>query len=880
MLKTYNPDIVEKNTISDKFYESKNQEKYRIMLPPITTNELHIDNALTCSIQDAIVRYKRMKGENPEWKLCSYAGFTMQMAVKKKMLQDLTKDQIVEWKENHRNIITDQLKQMGCSLDWSRQFEVDKNIEKAFCDLYDRCLIYRDKRVVNWCPYLGMALFDTEINTIELDKPRTFVLPCNKEVSLGWIYEFKYEVHEPEQKKKIKKSVLKSHTESYVSVLKKKNVRFNKNVEEIQHIQPKRYITIATTRPETIFGSTCIAVHSDDLRYLEFHGKYVIHPFNKKLLPIIPDELIDMEKGTGAINIVPCHDKNDFKFGKKYKLPFVNIFNDDGTLNDVCCDYEGMNRFDARLKVLDMLKEMELFVGKKPSKMNIDVCSESGDVIEFMVKPQWYLDCAAMAEKTTKAIENGDIKIYPEYHKSKWDQWLENTQSLCISRKLSWGHKIPAYNVKSVECGIDDWVVALNKDDVNMIVERDYSSIPDLVIEQDTDVLDTWFCSGIYPLAKDECGSNDQFYKVFSNAGEQGELSEKIDTDSILEEPVKLVNKSVSESSISDENNNVVPIIDFISTNTDNLFLWVMRTAMLSLELVGQVPFKKVYLHDVIRDIIEPLDIINGISQTELLNKLNTNNCAKEEIVKQAFPNGIPKSGADVLRLTLLNYVGHNTDICLNSDEIKKHTNFCNKLWDVFRFSFKHLFENPFEKNYVVDFNILDIHHKWIINKTIEFGAQIAEHIDNIELGKAVQVIYSYWNDTFCGTYIELIKYDLRDEMDNYSNKIDDPVDETKKKTTKLILFNILITGLKIIHPFMPYLSQYLYAKMRGEQHILCTRPWPKFNIELLKETDDMKNMDIVKEHINRIHNKKNVSELLSELSVNDLKNNLNFMLK
>lgn len=926
---TYDPDIVEEKTIPLDIYKANEEaNKYRIILPPPNvTGKLHIGHALTCFIQDTVVRYKRMKGENPEWiPGTDHAGIATQIVVEKMLLKEginpkeLSREELLkkicEWKNEHGNIITDQLKQLGCSFDWAKeQFTMNEQLSKAvtqaFCKLYNKCLIYRDIRIINWCPYLKTALSEIEINNVTIDRPTNYVLPgYNKKVSLGWIYELKYEVYEEHDTK-----ITSARTESYISIMKK-------NINK----QKKRYITVATTRPETLFGDVAIAVCPNDLRYIEFHEKYVINPFNKKLLPIILDnEFVNMEKGTGAVKITPGHDKNDFMFGKKYNLPTINIFNKDGTLNKECNQFEGMNRYDARFKVLDELNKKGLYVGKKPNPMTLSFCSRSGDVIEPMILPQWYIDCKEMAKKAIEAVEKGDIDIMPEYNKKIWNHWLENIQPWCISRQLVWGHRIPAYNIKSSTLGIDDWIVASNIEEVNMIIEREYSSVEDLVIEQDEDVLDTWFSSAIYPftiygwttqkdisnkISEEELNLKDKLntankdeYVMYEtnkiplsrNNGLSESMLEEFElTDSILEE------QNAYETSIeSSEKYQNIPVIDLMETGKDILFFWVARTTMLSLELVRQIPFKKVYLHNMVRDknghkmskskgnVIDPLDIIHGCSFNDLLDKLNKSNLSGHELkeaetyIKKNFPDGIPKFGTDALRMTLLSYVGQDTDIYLDLNEIKRHKFFCNKLWNAFKFSFHHLDKN-FEKNYVVDFDNLDIHHKWIINTTIELGASISNCIENMDFSKGIQLIHSFWYDNFCGIYLELIKYDMRDEMINEINiNEEDRIEyDKKKKTTKVILFNILITSLKIIHPFVPFLSQFMYERMRGLDCILCLRPWPKFNLELIKEKNEMDDMDIVKEYIHRIHNKKKIDELSNKSGVENLKNNLNFMFK
>ena len=835
---TYNSDIIENNQILEKLYKPDDTEqKYIILISKV--DELNIDNTLSYLIQDIIIRYKKMKNDNPKL--------------------------IVDY--NLPEEILEKLKQIGC-LFYNDNNEYNLLVKKAFCEYYNKCLIYREDKIINWCPFLQSSVYD--INTIELKKPTKFMLPgYDKEISFGWVYELKYELYEKKIKKKINKSLLKSKTESYVSLLKK-NVTFDKNIEQIQE---KKYIHVLTTRPETIFGDVALLVNSSDLRYMDYVGQYVIHPFSKKLLPIIADNnnIVDMELNNGVMRLTPGHNMDDYINNKKYyNLEILNIFTDNGRLNKNCGMYEGINRFEARLKVIDDLKDMELYVGQKPINMKLNLCVKSGDVIEYMLKSNWYLDCTKITDKVKDIFKKDIIKLHQNNDKNKVYDWLDNNKSLCISTHSSnkLAYKIPAYNIKSVDNNINEWIVALNMDEVNMIIERDYSEIEDIEIIEDMMELEEWFISSIQLLINLGWGKNIQqnVYKMFSNEMENSKI---LESDSILEE--NILSFKSSESSMSDNNmiKYNVSIVDLV-VGTNEIFNKYIKCIILGLELVNQIPFKNIYLHDSINLIntIDPFDIINGITSKDILNK--TKNEKVYEYLNINFPNGIPKSSKDILRITLLNTIGNNN---LNVDNINNNILFFNKISEIFKFSFYHLFENPFDRNNVVDFNNLEIHHKWIINKTIEFGAEIEKSIETFKLDRILELINTYWIDNLGNIYIKLIRYDLRDEINK--NNLNDNIDSNKKTTTKLILFNILITSLKIIHPFIPYLSQYMYEKMRGPNNMLYTRPWPKFNLELINEEN---NINIIKEYIKRVHNNTSVEELLSTACIKSLENNLKFI--
>ena len=735
--------------------------------PPNVTGALHLGHALTNSVQDALIRWNRMRGLTTLYLPgCDHAGIATQAVVEKMLWKtakqsrhDLGREKFIEkvwdWKEEYGNKIYGQLRRVGSSYDWERAcFTMDPKFEhavvEAFVRLHQEGVIYRDTRLVNWSCKLNTALSNLEVEMKELEGKTMLNVPGHnpeKKYEFGTIVSFAYPIENSDEK-----------------------------------------IVVATTRLETMLGDTAVAVHPKDERYRHLIGKHVVHPFNGRLIPIIGEsEKVDMNFGTGAVKITPAHDPNDYIMGKKHNLQFITLFNDDGTINANGGEFQGLMRFDARIEVLKALKAKGLYVETKPNKMVIPICSRSGDIIEPMLKPQWYVNCQEMAQAAVKAVEDGDLLIQPEASKKEWFSWLNNIQDWCISRQLWWGHRIPAYfcNIKGQENERVDgkyWVSGRSYEEA---CQNAYARFPDIAkedlsLEQDDDVLDTWFSSALWPFASFGWPEKTQDLQLFY-------------PNSLLE------------------------------TGWDILFFWVARMVMMGIKLTGQVPFKHVYCHAMVRDahgrkmskslgnVIDPLDVIEGISLEGLFTQLEKGNLDPREIQKakegqkRDFPKGIPECGADALRFTLCNYTSGNRDINMDIMRVDGYRKFCNKLWNATKFALMKLGPDfkpsPMVLQATGDLNLTQ---KWILHRLSVAVHEVNENMHTYNLMNVTNAIHFFWLYDLCDYYIEAAKPVL-----------DDPdMSEKMKQSYKETLYTSLEHGLKLMHPFMPFLTEELYQRL------------------------------------------------------------------
>lgn len=577
-----------------------------IIPPPNVTGSLHLGHALTNAIEDSLTRYKRMKGFTTLWVPgCDHAGIATQVVVEKKIWRernltrhDLGRDKFIEeiwnWKKEKGDIIYNQLKKIGASCDWSRAcFTMDSKlcqaVNKAFVRLHDEGYIYRSNRLVNWSCTLLSAISDIEVDKIEITGRALISIPGYKNaIEFGVLHYFSYKL-------------------------------VNSNEE----------IIVATTRIETMLGDSAIAVNPNDERYKHLHNKYASHPFTNRHIPIICDEYVDMNFGTGVVKITPAHDQNDYELGKKHNLAFINIFSDDGYIIGDYGKFTGMKRFDARIAVLEELKIIGLFKETKDNPMVVPICSRSKDVIEPIIKPQWYVRCNEMASHAKEAVRSGELKIIPESYVKTWYQWMNGIRDWCISRQLWWGHRIPAYlvifknNNKKPQNLLEEnlWVTGISEEEaIQKAIAKFGVNECDISLKQDDDVLDTWFSSALFP------------FSVFGWPENSEELQTFYPT-SLLE------------------------------TGCDIIFFWVARMVFFGQKLLGKLPFKEILLHSMVRDahgrkmskslgnVIDPMDVINGISLEKLHEQLHNSNLDPREIVKakagqkQDYPNGIPECG-------------------------------------------------------------------------------------------------------------------------------------------------------------------------------------------------------------------------------------------
>ncbi|KAI9013757.1 valyl-tRNA synthetase [Phycomyces nitens] len=735
--------------------------------PPNVTGSLHIGHALTVAIQDTLIRWNRMLGKtvlfNPG---TDHAGISCQSVVEKKLWKDHKKtrhdlgreafiDEVWKWKEKFGNRIYEQFYRLGASYDWGRvAFTMDPKLSNAvrenFVRLHRDGTIYRANRLVNWCVHLNTALSNLEVDNKELPG-RTLMNVAGydpkEKFEFGVLNEFAYEVEGSNER-----------------------------------------IVVATTRIETMLGDTAIAVHPADSRYTHLHGKFVKHPFINRRIPIITDDIaVDMSFGTGAVKMTPAHDFNDYEVGKRHNLEFINLLNDDGTYNENAGPYAGMKRFHVRTKIIEDLKAKGLFVGVKENPMAVPVCSKSGDVIEPLMKPQWWVNCKAMAADAMKAVTDGELKISPKVSEADWFRWLGNIQDWCISRQLWWGHRAPVYfvNIEGEENDASDnhfWVSG--QDEAAAKVEAD-KRFPGkkFSLEQDPDVLDTWFSSALWP---------------FSIMGwpENTDDMQKYYPSSLLE------------------------------TGWDILFFWVARMVMLGIKLTGKVPFKEVFCHAMIRDahgrkmsktlgnVIDPVDVIEGISLDGLYQKLLDGNLDPKEVAtakagqKADFPKGIPECGTDALRFALCAYTTGGRDINLDILRVEGYRKFCNKLWNATRFALMKLGDDfvPTADTTLTGHESLT--DKWILHKLNNAAIETNKALSERSFKNATDAVYQFWLYDLCDVYIEVIKPIC--DADTTGN----PAAANAKLAAQNTLYTCLEAGLKLMHPFTPFVTEELYQRL------------------------------------------------------------------
>lgn len=778
-MKIYNPANVESSWydywVKSGFFEPEFTEDGEIKPeglfsipapPPNVTGALHIGHALTIAIQDSLIRYNRMKGKTvlflPGF---DHAGIATQSVVEKKIWanekktrHDFSREEFVgkvwDWKEDYHQKIKSQIQKLGASYDWSREAftlspELTHAVEEAFIRLHDDRTIYRASRLVNWSVQLNTAISNLEVENKDIKARTELSIPGYEEkVEFGVLTSFSYRV------------VDSATNETLI---------------------------VATTRPETIFGDTGVAVHPDDERYKHLHGKFVHHPFLDRKIPIVTDaEAVDMEFGTGAVKITPAHDMNDYNTGKRHSLEFINIFTDNGLLNENCGpEWEGVKRFDARKKVIEALKENGSFIGQEDNEMVIPTCSRSGDVIEPLLKPQWWVAQDRMAVEAIKAVKKGEITITPKTSEAEYFRWLENIQDWCISRQLWWGHRCPVYfinlegstedeNVKR-RCEDKYWVAGKNSDEARGKATLQFSG-KNFTLEQDEDVLDTWFSSGLWP---------------FSTLGWPNS------------------NKDMAQ---------FYPF-SMLETGWDILFFWVVRMILLGIKLTGKAPFNEVFCHSLVRDaqgrkmskslgnVIDPLDVINGISLKDLHAKLYLGNLDPREIEKaktgqqESYPSGIPQCGTDALRFALCAYTTGGRDINLDILRVDGYRKFCNKIYQATKFALMRLGDNyvpPSEEKLSGNESLVE---KWILHKLTQTNKIVNESLDKRDFLTSTSEIYAFWY-TICDVYIENSKY-----------LIDQGTPE-QQKSAKDTLYTLLDNALKLIHPFMPFVTEEMWQRL------------------------------------------------------------------
>lgn len=765
--------------------------------PPNVTGALHMGHALTNSLQDTMIRHARMKGKTTLYVPgCDHAGIATQAVVERRLMKEEGKtrhdigreallDLIWKWKAKYHANITTQLKRMGGSMDWSREaFTMDQNradaVKKTFVQLFDEGIIYRDNRLVNWSSALSTSLSNLEVDNQDLTGRQKLKVPgYDKLIEFGLLTYFKYPISkDPETDKAAKANKYKGY----------------------------QFIEVATTRPETMLGDTAVAVHPKDERYRDLVGKTAIHPFipDRRVL-IIADEEVEMDFGTGAVKITPAHDANDFAKGKRHGLEFINILTDSGLINQNGGPFAGQKRFDVRYGVIEGLKELGLYSKQEDNAMTIPICSRSGDVVEPVLKPQWWMRMKELAQAADDAVTSGQIKIRPDSESRRFSQWMQNITDWCLSRQLWWGHRCPAYLVKiegetpDDACG-DNWVCGETEAEAQQKAEKKFPG-KKFSLQQDEDVLDTWFSSGLWP---------------FSILGWPNDTQDMRDfyPTSILE------------------------------TGWDILFFWVARMVMFGIKMTGKVPFTEVYCHSLVRDsegrkmskslgnVVDPVDIIKGITLEQLHETLQAGNLPPAEIErakqyqKKAFPKGIEECGSDALRFTLVNYTTGGGDIAFDIREIEAKRRFCNKIYQATNFVLGRLGDDFKPAASALDTRPQTLVEKWILHRLNETTKEVNEAIEGREFSKSAGALYQYWFTSLCDTFIENSKFLLTPEAD-----------ESIRASTRQTLYTALEGGLVLLHPLMPFLTEHLWQKLPRRQgdktEALIVAQYPEFQEQL-----------------------------------------------
>ncbi|KAI4228106.1 MAG: hypothetical protein L6R36_001886 [Xanthoria steineri] len=726
--------------------------------PPNITGALHIGHALTNALEDTLIRWNRMRGLTTLWLPgCDHASISTQSVVEnmlwrreKKTRHDLGREAMVkriwEWKEEYHMNINSALRRMGGSFDWTREaFTMDENcsaaVTETFVQLHEEGIIYRANRLVNWCTKLNTTVSNLEVDNKDLEGRTLIDVPgYEKKVEFGVLTHFQYEIEGTSEK-----------------------------------------IGVATTRPETMLGDTGIAVNPKDNRYTHLIGKNAIHPFVDRLLPIIADDYVDAEFGTGAVKMTPAHDPNDFAIGQRHNLKFINIMNDDGTLNSNTGEFQGQKRFEARYSVIEALKQKGLYVKWEHNQMKVPLCSRSKDVIEPRMKPQWWMKMRGLADAAVKAVKEKEIVIRPDAAEKDFYRWMGGINDWCISRQLWWGHQAPVYFVDFEGNPGDDsdgerWVSGRTQQDAENKAKTKYPG-EKFTLRRDEDVLDTWFSSGLWP---------------FSTLGwpKKTHDMETLYPTSVLE------------------------------TGWDILFFWVARMIMLGIKMTGQVPFREVYCHSLVRDsegrkmskslgnVIDPLDVMQGIELSALHQKLEKGNLDPKELAtatkfqKASFPDGIPECGADALRFSLVQYTTGGGDINFDIKVMHGYRRFCNKIYQATKYVLGKLpssYTPPATCSKTGNESLAD---RWILHKFNTASAEMHNALTNREFAVATSICYQYWYSQLCDTYIEnsksLIQSGTKQEQESATNT----------------LYTALEGALKLIHPFMPFLTEELWQRL------------------------------------------------------------------
>ncbi len=736
LAKTYDPkgieDRIYQNWLDKKYFHAEVDRSKKpftiVMPPPNVTGQLHMGHALDNTMQDILIRYKRMQGYNALWQPgTDHAAIATEVKVIQKLKEqgidknDIGREEFLkhawEWKEEYGGRIVNQLKKLGSSADWDRErFTMDegcsKAVEEVFVKLYNKGYIYKGSRIINWCPVCKTSISDAEVEHVDQD---------------GFFWHINYPIVGEEG----------------------------------------RFVEIATTRPETLLGDTAVAVNPEDERYQDLVGKMLKLPLTDREIPVIADSYVDKEFGTGCVKITPAHDPNDFEVGKRHNLPEINIMNDDATINELGGKYAGMDRYEARKAMVADLDTLGLLVKVVPHTHSVGTHDRCKTTVEPMIKPQWFVKMQEMAKPAIEALKKNELNFVPDRFDKIYLHWLENIRDWCISRQLWWGHRIPAYYCD--ECG-------------EVVVAKEMPKVCPKCgcthFKQDEDTLDTWFSSALWPFSTlgwpDKTEDFDYFYPT-----------------------------------------------DVLVTGYDIIFFWVIRMVFSAIEQTGKVPFHHVLIHGLVRD-----------SQGRKMSKSLGNGIDPLEIIDQY--------GADALRLTLITGNAPGNDMRFYMERVEASRNFANKVWNASRFIMMNLEKAEVPGEMPKD--QLTAADKWILSKVNTLAKEVTENMDKYELGIAVQKVYDFIWEEFCDWYIEMVKPRLYNDGD------------TTKSAALWTLKTVLVNALKLLHPYMPFITEEIFCTLQSEEESIMISKWPEFTEEWHFAEDEAA-VEMIKEAVRGIRN-------------------------